>query len=171
MPVIDLAEVGAGGGSIARVDLAAPYRSAQKERGPSPAQRAMGAVGPWPLLRTPTSSSAIQRRAAAGRHDPARSPPRPEEAVDRNVAKPLGISPSRCCLCNPLARQCHHWARGAHRRPPERGRDVRRFTLLAAGGGGPGHAAEMARVLGIGTVVIPTLCRPLRRARDVMVAA
>jgi N-methylhydantoinase A len=37
----------------------------------------------------------------------------------------------------------------------ERGRDVRRFTLLAAGGGGPGHAADIARALGIGMVIIP----------------
>jgi N-methylhydantoinase A len=70
------------------------------------------------------------------------------------VARPLKISRLEAAFAvRALANATI--ARAVRTVSTERGRDVRRFALLAAGGGGPGHAAEIARTLGISTVVVP----------------
>lgn len=154
MPVIDSVEVGAGGGSIARVDGGGSLSVGPEGAGAFPGPASYGRGGTMPTVtdanlvlgylseNQPLGGTIYLRRDLA------------EEAIARHVAGPLGISTLEAAfairsLANAII------GRAVRMVSTERGRDVRRFTLLAAGGGGPGHAAEIARVLGMNTAVIP----------------
>ncbi len=154
MPVIDSAEVGAGGGSIARVDSGGSLSVGPQGAGAFPGPASYDRGGTMPTVTDanlllgylseaqPLGGTIYLRRDLA------------EAAIARHVAEPLGISTLEAAfairsLTNAII------GRAVRMVSTERGRDVRRFTLLAAGGGGPGHAAEIASVLGVNTVVIP----------------
>ena len=153
-PVIDLIEIGAGGGSIARVDsLGLPAvgpRSAGSE--PGPACYGQGGVEP-----TVTDADAVlgflnpdyflggRLRLDGGAA---------EAALDEHVGRPLGMSASEAAWT--VFRQVNEqMARAAAVHASEHGVDLRRFSLLAFGGAGPIHAAHVARALGIRRIVVP----------------
>ena len=153
-PVVDLIEIGAGGGSIARVDdLGLPAvgpRSAGSE--PGPACYARGGARP-----TVTDADAVlgylnpdyflggRLRLDTGAA---------EAALDEHVGRPLGMSTTEAAWT--VFRQVNEqMARAAAVHASEHGVDLRRFALLAFGGAGPVHAAHVARALGIRRVVVP----------------
>jgi N-methylhydantoinase A len=154
MPVIDAVEVGAGGGSIARVDAGGSLSVGPDGAGAFPGPASYGRGSPLPTVTDANlvlgylsenkllgGTIKLDLKLAA-------------EAIDKYIAEPLGIPVLEAAyairvLANAII------GRAVRTVSTERGRDVRRFTLLAAGGGGPSHAAEVARVLGINTVVIP----------------
>jgi N-methylhydantoinase A len=154
MPVIDAAEVGAGGGSIARVDAGGSLSVGPEGAGAFPGPASYGRGGTMPTV---TDANLVlgylsETCSLGGTINLKRS--LAEEAINKHVANPLGMPTLEAAfairsLANAII------GRAVRSVSIERGRDVRRFTLLAAGGGGPGHAAEIARVLGINTVVIP----------------
>lgn len=154
MPVIDAAEVGAGGGSIARVDAGGSLSVGPEGAGAFPGPASYGRGGTMPTV---TDANLVlgylgETRSLGGTIHLKRA--LAEEAINKHVAEPLCVSTLEAAfairaLANAII------GRAVRTVSIERGRDVRRFTLLAAGGGGPGHAAEVARVLGITTVVIP----------------
>ena len=154
MPAIDLAEVGAGGGSLIAVDaggsLAVGPESAGAEPGPvcydrggteptiTDANVALGYLNPHHLV-----GGALPIDAAKA-----------VEALRARIARPLGVSVEEA-------------AYGAHRIvasnmirairavSTERGRDPRGYTLVAFGGNGPVFGAQMAKALDIRRVVVP----------------
>ena len=156
VPAIDLAEVGAGGGSLASVDagglLTVGPQSAGADPGPacyglgntSPtvtdANVVLGFINPSALAG---GQLAIERRLS-------------EQAISDHVAGPLGI---------PLEDAAHGiravanaaMARAIRAVSVERGRDPRDFTIIAMGGNGGIHALDVARQLGIKRIVIPVL--------------
>jgi len=75
-------------------------------------------------------------------------------AVAEQVAAPLGIAVTEAAHGVYLL-GCAGMARAVRAVTIERGRDPREFTLVAFGGNGPLFAAEMARSLEIGTILIP----------------
>ena len=154
VPVVDLIEIGAGGGSIARVDdLGLPAvgpRSAGSE--PGPACYARGG-------REPTVTDAD---AVLGYLDPEfflggrlrLDTKAAAEALDEHVGRPLGMASAEAAWT--VFRQVNEqMARAAAVHASEHGVDLRRFTLLAFGGAGPIHAAHLARALGIRRIVVP----------------
>jgi len=154
IPVIDMVEIGAGGGSIARVDPLRRIVVGPDSAGsdPGPACYARGGAAP-----TVTDADVL-----LGRIDPARfaggkialDPARATQAVQATIATPLGMS-------------LHEAARGiaevvdetmasaARVHAVENGKDTAGRTLIAFGGAAPLHAARLAQKLGIGRVVIP----------------
>jgi N-methylhydantoinase A/oxoprolinase/acetone carboxylase beta subunit len=154
VPVIDSAEVGAGGGSIARVDAGGSLSVGPEGAGAFPGPASYGRGG-----SAPTVTDANLVLGYLSDDEPLGGTIRldrglAERAVDEHVARPLGISRLEAAFAiRSLANATI--ARAVRTVSTERGRDVRRFALLAAGGGGPGHAAEIARNLGISTIVIP----------------
>jgi N-methylhydantoinase A len=154
MPVIDAAEVGAGGGSIARVDAGGSLSVGPEGAGAFPGPASYGRGGEMPTVTDANLVlgylSSEQLLGGTIKLDPALA----ARAIDTHVAKPLRITRLEAAfairsLANAIV------GRAVRSVSTERGRDVRRFSLLAAGGGGPSHAAEVARVLGIRTVIIP----------------
>ena len=154
VPVVDLIEIGAGGGSIARVDsLGLPAvgpRSAGSE--PGPACYGRGGVEP-----TVTDADAVLGYLNPAyflggrlRLDTAAA----EAALDEHLGRPLGMSAVDAAWT--VFRQVNEqMARAAAVHASEHGVDLRRFALLAFGGAGPIHAAQVARALGIRRVVVP----------------
>jgi N-methylhydantoinase A len=156
VPAIDIAEVGAGGGSLAGIDEGALLKVGPESAGavPGPACYGLGNERP-----TVTDANAVlglinPRALAGGRLAIDRS--LSERAIVERVAKPLALS------LEDAAHGIRAVANAAMSRAiravtVERGRDPRDLTLVAIGGNGGIHALDVARDLGIRRVVVPPL--------------
>ena len=153
-PVIDLVEIGAGGGSIGNVDpggvMAMGPRSAGAD--PGPASYAKGATEP-----TLTDANLV-----LGRINPdyflggeLRLDVRlARKAIGRQVARPLRMSVE--AAANGMIEIANAHMTGALQLiSVQKGVDPRGFVLVAFGGAGPLHAVALARALQIGTVLVP----------------
>src|SRR5262245_7586767 len=153
VPMLDVHTIGAGGGSIAYVDEGGAFRVGPRSAGADPGPACYGQGG-----EEPTISDA---HVVLGRLDPARflggrmtlDRDAAVEAVGR-LADQLGL---------PLAETAEgiltiansNMARAIRSRTIEKGHDPREFALVAFGGAGPLHAAEVADSLGIPEVLVP----------------
>jgi N-methylhydantoinase A len=154
IPVIDLAEVGAGGGSIAWIDEAGSLRVGPQSAGanPGPACYALGGTVP-----TVTDANLI-----LGYFDPERfaggtiglSPELAHEAISKSVAQPLGITALEAASA--IFELVTASMAGAIRiMTIERGLDPRDFDLVGFGGSGPVHVMRLAQSFNIARVVVP----------------
>lgn len=157
MPILDIVEVGAGGGSIAAVDdlgrMTVGPRSAGSEPGPA-------AFGKGGLESTVTDANLWLGRIGGGAFLGGRftlDEGAACAALVRNVIEPLGMAKSDCdAAASGVLRIANTVMAGAIKEiTGDRGHDARKFVLLAFGGGGPLHAAELARELNIPLAVIP----------------
>jgi N-methylhydantoinase A len=153
IPVTELLEIGAGGGSVARAAMGTVVvgpESAGSDPGPvcygrggdratvTDANLVLGYLDPGFFLG---GEMALDGDAAA-------------RAVEAQIAAPLDLDLGRA------AWGVHRVANAAMERALrivsiERGRDPRRYALVAFGGAGPLHAARLARALAIPTVLVP----------------
>jgi N-methylhydantoinase A len=155
IPTIDIAEVGAGGGSIAWIDAAGGFHVGPRSAGAEPGPACYGRGGE---TATVTDANVVLGFTPSGRiadGEISISGELAEEAV-RRIANPLGLS-----LID-AAKGVHRLANAQMMRAlravsSERGRDPREFALIAYGGAGPVHAAGLAAQLDIRTVLIPPL--------------
>jgi N-methylhydantoinase A len=155
IPTIDIAEVGAGGGSIAWLDPAGGLQVGPRSAGAAPGPACYGRGG---ADATVTDANVVLGYMPAGpvadgqitiSHELA------EEALER-IAEPLGLSTLE------LAAGVHEIANARMTRAlrsvsSEKGRDPRDFALIAYGGAGPVHAIGLAEELGCPTVLVPAL--------------
>ena len=153
VPAIDIAEVGAGGGSIVSVDGAGALHVGPRSAGAVP--------GPVCYDQGGLEVTLTDANVALGYLHPERLPSglrldaeKARQAVAAQIAAPLGIDVSDAAHGVYLL-GCAGMARAVRAVTIERGRDPRDFTLIAFGGNGPLFAAEMARSLEIGTILIP----------------
>ena len=153
VPAIDIAEVGAGGGSIVRVDDAGQLHVGPRSAGAIPGPVCYGQGGKEATL---TDANVV-----LGYLHPARLPSglaldaeRARAAIAEQVARPLDLDLEAAAHGVYLV-GCARMARAVRAVTIERGRDARDFVLVAFGGNGPLFAAEMARSLGIGTMLVP----------------
>ncbi|HEX5230374.1 MAG TPA: hydantoinase/oxoprolinase family protein [Bryobacteraceae bacterium] len=152
VPMLDIHTVGAGGGSIARVDEGGLLRVGPESAGADPGPACYG-KGELPTV---TDAHVVLGRIAAdqliggGMHlDTARA----AAAVD-SIAKRLGIT--RVAAAQGIVRVANaNMERAIRLISVERGHDPRDFALVAFGGCGGLHACEIARELGIRTVLVP----------------
>ncbi len=155
IPVIDMVEIGAGGGSIARVE----ERSGLITVGP----RSAGAKpGPACYGRGGTHPTVTDADLVLGRLDPAYfvggemalDLDAVKRAVTDRLATALRVTPDDAALG--IRRIVDETMAAATRMHlAEKGRDPRRYTLIAFGGAGPVHACELARLLKMQRVVVP----------------
>ncbi|HLH00219.1 MAG TPA: hydantoinase/oxoprolinase family protein [Bryobacteraceae bacterium] len=152
VPMLDIHTVGAGGGSIARVDEGGLLRVGPESAGADPGPACYGA-GDRPTV---TDAHVVLRRIGADQlvggemHlDVARA----EASVD-SIARELKLS--RIAAAAGIVRVANaNMERAIRVVSVERGHDPRDFALLAFGGCGGLHACEMAAELGIRTVLVP----------------
>ena len=153
IPMIDIQEVGTGGGSIARVELGALHVGPESA-GAQPGPVCYGQGGTEPTI---TDANLILGRLGAERFlggemrlDPAGA----ERALAARVAEPLGLDLTAAAdgILRIATTKMSHMVRWV---TTERGLDAADFTLVAYGGAGPLHAAMVARELRIAKVVIP----------------
>ena len=153
-PVIDLVEVGAGGGSEAWIDAGGALRVGPRSAGARPGPACYGLGG-----TTPTITDA---NLALGRLDPAfflggemaLDADAARRAIAERVAAPLGLDP--LAAASGIVEIANAHMIGAMRLVSvQRGYDPRDFVLVAFGGAGPLHANALARELAIPTVLVP----------------
>ena len=153
LPMLDIATIGCGGGSIAAV---APYGSLtvgpdSAGADPGPACYGKGATRPA-VTDANLALGRVNTRIAGGQltldADAAK------QAIIDAVAAPLGLDVATAA--SGILKIANNAMVGTIRNVSvERGHDPRDFALVAYGGAGPMHAIDVANLLGIGTVVVP----------------
>jgi N-methylhydantoinase A len=142
IPAIELVEIGAGGGSLGRIDTLGLLKVGPQSAGADP--------GPACYARGGTEPTVTDADLALGLLDPGYflggamelERERADEALER-LGAAIGLDAEAC------ARGIFDIVNG------QRGEDPRRFTLVAFGGAGPVHAYEVARRLGLSRIVCP----------------
>lgn len=152
-PVVEIVEIGAGGGSIARVDEAGGLHVGPVSAGAEPGPACYGRGG--------TSATITDANLVAGRLDPdyfLGGAMRLEPELARDALARLGASlgagadeAARGVLRFAVAQMAHALRLVTVRR----GHDPRDFTFVAYGGAGPLHASLLARELGVARTIIP----------------
>ena len=156
VPVIDLAEVSAGGGSIAWVDRAGALRVGPKSAGahPGPACYARGGTEPTVtdcnLLLGYLDKGSLLDGDLSIDHGAAAA------AVRTRLAEPLGVD-MHLAAAAVIEVVNHAMAEVLKIVSVQRGHDPRDFVLVAFGGAGPLHAAALASELGISEVICPPI--------------
>ena len=155
-PTIDIAEVGAGGGSLAYLDRAGGLRVGPQSAGARPGPACYGRGGTQPTVTDANVVLGYIRSGPLADGDVTVDLAAAQRAVADQVANPLGLD------LLPAADGIHQIANARMMRAlravsTERGRDPRDFALIAFGGSGPVHAAGLARELAIDRVIIPPL--------------
>lgn len=152
-PVIDMIEIGAGGGSIASIDEVGLLRVGPRSAGADP--------GPACYARGGTEPTVTDANLLLGYYDPGfflggRM------ALDRGAAERAlaGVGTKLGLSAVDTAWGIHRMvvesmAAAARIHIVEKGRDPRAYAMVGFGGAGPAHAAEVARVLGVRQVLIP----------------
>jgi N-methylhydantoinase A len=153
VPVIDLIEIGAGGGSIAHVGPFGTPNVGPESTGalPGPASYGLGGTEP-----TVTDADLLLGYldpefflGGAMRLDVERA-----SAVMERLGEELGMTAvDTAAAIHRVVNE--NMASAARIHAIERGRDLRRFALVATGGAGPVHAWGVARTLGINTLIFP----------------
>jgi N-methylhydantoinase A len=156
VPVIDLAEVSAGGGSIAWIDPAGALRVGPRSAGAEPGPACYGRGGEAPTVTdADLVLGYLNPVALLGGGLPVHLD-RARAAIESQVARPLGLDVIRAAAA--IADVVNASMAAALRIVSvERGYDPREFALVAFGGGGPAHAARLAQELEIGQVVVPPI--------------
>jgi N-methylhydantoinase A len=154
IPVIEMVEIGAGGGSIARLDALKRIAVGPDSAGSMPGPVCYGQGGEAPTV--------TDADVALGRIDPetfsggriALDAGAAGRAIGERIGAPLALSGEHAALgISEMVDE--NMANAARVHAIESGKDVRTRTLIAFGGAAPLHAARVAAKLGIGRVVIP----------------
>lgn len=156
VPAIDIAEVGAGGGSIAGIDkggllVVGPHSAGAM---PGPACYGLGNERPTVTDANVVLGFINANALAGGRLKIDRT--LSEKAIEEHVGTPLSL-PGLDAAHGIRAVANAAMARAVRAVTVERGRDPRDFTLMAFGGNGGVHAPDLARQLGIPRVVVPPM--------------
>jgi 5-oxoprolinase (ATP-hydrolysing)/N-methylhydantoinase A len=152
-PVIDLIEIGAGGGSIARIDEIGLLKVGPHSSGAMPGPACYGRGGTQPTV---TDANLALGYLAAGsflggrmKLDTAAA-----ETALGTLGANFGMSVEQAAW-GIFSVVCENMAGAARVHVVEKGRDPRSFAMIAFGGAGPAHATRVAKSLGVRSVVIP----------------
>jgi N-methylhydantoinase A len=154
VPVIEMIEIGTGGGSLARVDALRRLQVGPESAGARPGPASYGLGGAEPTVTDADlvlgfldpdfflgGQMRLDRDAAL-------------RAIAERVARPLGLDPVEAAWgIHQLANESMAGAARIH--AIERGKDVERFPIFAFGGAGPVHALGVARILRSPGVIYP----------------
>jgi N-methylhydantoinase A len=156
LPVVDIVEVGNGGGSIAWIDPAGGLKVGPQSAGAAPGPACYGYGGTEPTV---TDANLI-----AGRIDPEYflgsgirlQRDRAAQAITEKIGKPLGLSLEEAAL-GILTIANFNMSLSVRAVSVEKGYDPRDCVLVPSGGGGALHAMAIARELSVPRVIIPPM--------------
>lgn len=154
VPVIDLAEVGAGGGSIVWVDSGGALKVGPQSAGASPGPACYNTGGTEPTVTDANLVLGYINPNFLAGGEVKLTPSLSQSTMQSGVADSLGMSLLDAAYGVHAVANIN-MIRAIRAVSTYRGRDPRDFALLAFGGSGPIHAADMARSLGIKTVIVP----------------
>ena len=154
IPVIEMVEIGAGGGSIARVDKLNRITVGPDSSGSTP--------GPVCYGRGGTEPAVTDANLALGKIDPAYfaggkialDEAGARAALQKNIGDRLGLKDfwSAAGVTEIVE---ENMANAARVHAIERGRDIASCTMIAFGGGAPLHACRLAEKIGVSTIIVP----------------
>ena len=155
IPVIEMVEIGAGGGSIARVDAMGRIAVGPDSAGADPGPAAYGRGGTAPTI--------TDADIALGRIDPRRfaggkialDVEAARRAIASNVAAPLGLD-DRMAAFGITEMVDETMSNAARVHAVEQGKVAADHAVVAFGGAAPLHAGRLADKLGVDTIVVPT---------------
>ena len=154
VPSVDLIEIGAGGGSIARVDKLKLLKIGPDSAGSEPGPACYGRGGYAPTV---TDADLVLGYLGADSFlggQMSLDLLKATQAIADHVAKPLGLSTVQAALgVYDIVNE--NMANAARIHTVERGQDPTAYTLVAFGGAGPVHAYGVAQRLGISRIVVP----------------
>ncbi|MDO5052237.1 MAG: hydantoinase/oxoprolinase family protein [Pseudoclavibacter sp.] len=152
-PSIEVLTIGAGGGSLAHIDIAGSLRNGPQSAGADPGPACYGAGGTEP---TNTDANVVLGRLGTSLAGGAKSldAELAEQAVRTRIAEPLGLAVDEAAE-SIVAVANANMADAVRLISIRRGYDPRDFALIAFGGAGALHGVDVARELGIPTVVVP----------------
>jgi N-methylhydantoinase A len=153
-PVIDIVEIGAGGGSIARVDAAGVIKVGPQSAGAEPGPACYGRGGDLPTVTDAHAVIGMLDVASFAESGVALDLEAARAAIEKHVARPLGWNPVRAAHAI-LALANANMVEMVRLATLRRGLDPRDFALAAYGGAGPLHAAEVAREVGVPRALVP----------------
>ena len=153
LPALDVNAVGAGGGSIAWIDLDGLLKVGPHSAGAKPGPACYGFGGADPTL---TDANVVLGRLSRESLLDGRMPIKPDlaYAAISAIAGRIGLDPTETAL-GIVRVACSTIVKAIRSVSLERGHNPADFALFAFGGAGPLHATEIARELDIRTVVIP----------------
>jgi N-methylhydantoinase A len=156
-PVLDIVEVGTGGGSIAHLAGEGALKVGPRSAGSEPGPVCFARGGKEPTV---TDANAILGRISDGRFLDGRlrlDRQAAAAALQERVGGPMGFQSRELdtVAAGVIALSNTQMADAIKEITIERGRDARGYALFAFGGGGPLHAVELARQLHIPRVIVP----------------
>jgi N-methylhydantoinase A len=154
VPAIDLAEVGAGGGSHVWIDAGGALQVGPQSAGADPGPVCYDKGGDVPTLTDANVLLGFINPKALVGGALKLNAEKAQLVFAEKVAKPLGTTIERAAY-GAFEIAASNMIRAIKAVSTERGRDPRDFALFAFGGNGPLFAAAMASALGIGRVVVP----------------
>jgi N-methylhydantoinase A len=155
IPVIEMVEIGAGGGSIAHVDTMGRIAVGPESAGADPGPACYGRGGTHPTV--------TDANLALGRYDPVRfaggsmqlDAGAASEALLADVGTKLALTAELAAL-GVVEMVDENMANAARVHAIESGKTYAGRTLIAFGGGGPVHACRVAEKVGINRVLVPS---------------
>jgi len=153
LPMIDIHTIGAGGGSIAKVDAGGGFKVGPESAGASPGPACYNLGGSKPTV---TDANLVLGRLLGDRILDGRmtlDTQMAEKSLEK-VSSTLGSTINQTAL-GTISVLNNNMASAIRSRTIQKGIDPRDFSLCAFGGGGPLQAVEVAEILGIKEVIIP----------------
>lgn len=155
-PVVDIVEVGAGGGSLAWIDEIGAFKVGPRSAGGHPGPVCYGQGGMEPTV---TDANVVLGRLRPDRFLGGEMPldvAAARAAIRAKIADPLHLTVNEAAL-GIIRLAVAEMSLAVRSVSVARGYDPRDFALVAFGGAGPLHAAEIARELHIPTLIVPRL--------------
>ncbi|MEP2639292.1 MULTISPECIES: hydantoinase/oxoprolinase family protein [Roseobacteraceae] len=153
-PVVEMVEIGAGGGSIASIDTLGRIQVGPRSAASEP--------GPACYARGGQDATVTDANLVLGRLDPdnfaggaiALSAQAATDAIEANLARSLQMGPADAAF-GVTEMVDENMANAARVHTVENGRDIEHFTMIGFGGGAPLHACRLCEKLGIKELIIP----------------
>lgn len=152
-PSIEVLTIGAGGGSLAHIDIAGSLRNGPQSAGADPGPACYNTGGTEP---TNTDANVVLGRLGTSLAGGVKNLDKQlaEEAIKRVIADPLNLEVAEAAQAIVSVANAN-MADAVRLVSIRRGYDPRDFALLAFGGAGALHGADVARELNIPTVIVP----------------
>lgn len=150
-PVVDIVEIGNGGGSIAWIDEAGSLKVGPQSAGALPGPVAYGIGGTEP---TTTDACLVTGRLSAKNFDNEVDMENVKRAIQEKVGDAFGMNVEDAAMSILRVAEANMY-NALKLISVRRGYDPRDFTMVAFGGGGPMHCAYLAKELNIRKVVVP----------------
>ena len=156
LPMLDVDAIGAGGGSLARIDQAGILQVGPQSAGSNPGPACFARGGSQPTV---TDASLVvgllKTETAIGKvHGVRMDRELASQAISEHIGAPLGLDTEKAAeaiLMLTGAKMAGH----VKRKLLARGLDPRAFSMIAFGGAGPVHACRILREVGLARAIIP----------------